>query len=384
MAHSERWAKRLLGRLSTVDPEELLESPSFADPTFLVLFLDRLDRQVFEDPQKALRWAEVAPRLALKVPEDDGPEGRRAHRENLLRSYAILGGAYRAVSRANDAEEPYRLALRIAESEAIRPALRVFLNQRLSYLRACQGRPEEALRLLDEALELQGPEPSTERSDSLVRRGYALAELERFPEAVECFADALQQTNPKESAAAAWVHHAAAHNLAYAVTKAKIGTDIGPVMDCVRKARKLLRGQRNQRNSVARWKLHWVEGLIWRRLAMDARAEQAFKVARHGFINLRLPWEIALVSLDLCAVHHEHGEWPELEALAADTSRRFKRLNANTHALTALSLCVNAARARRTLAVAAGQEEIEQAARNNAAAAISDAREVVIARMARP
>ncbi len=388
MAHSERWAKRLLGRLLgrlPADPEEILECRSFADPTFLRLYLDWVDKQSFNDPQKALKWAEVAPRLALKVPEDAGPEGRQAHREDLARAHVILGGAYRATSQHDMSEKQYETAARIAESETIRPAVRVFLNQRLSYLRACQGRPKEALRLLDEALEIQGPGPCVERSDTLVRRGYALAELGRFSEAVECFGDALQATDPKESAAAAWVHHAAAHNLADAIAKAILAGTMNhaaawTALEYVRKARELLKGKRQ---SIALHKLNWTEGLCWRALGMDARAEQAFKVARRGFIRLRLPWEIALVSLDLCGLHRDCGEWPELEALAADTYRRFRALTGNTQALAALSLCVDAARARRALSATAGQEMIEQAQRN-AAVAISSAREVVEARMARP
>ncbi len=397
MAHSEKWAKRLLGRLPAVrfslrrskspaiSPEELLENPSYWDPTFLRLYLDRLDGWIFEDPQKALKWAEVAPRLALKVPEDDGPEGRQAHREGLLKAYAILGGAYRATSRHNDAEGSYRLAWRIAESEAIRPAVRVFLNQRLSYLRACQGRLKEALRLLGEALEIQGPEPCLDRSDTLVRRGYALAELGQLPDSIESFKDALQAIDPKESATAKRTYLAAVHNLADVIARAILAGTMNhaaasTALNYVRKMRELLKGKRL---SVAFHKLNWTEALCWRALGMDARAEQAFKVARRGFLRLRLPWEIALVSLDLCTLHRDCGEWLALESLAADTCRRFRALSGNTQALTALSLCVDAARARRALSAAAGRELLEQAQRN-AAAAIAGAREVVAARMARP
>ncbi len=386
MAHSERWAKRLLGRLSTAEPEELFENPSFWDATFLRLYLDRLDDRLFRNPQKALRWAEVAPRLALKVPEEAGPAGRQAHRKALVRAYAILGGAYRAVSRTDDAEGPYRLALRITESARISPEIRADLDLRLAHLRACQGRPAEALRLSDSALETYGSEPCLDRSRGLLWRGYALAELGRFLEAIESFGEALHGIkNPKESPAAERAYHAAIHNLADAIAKAILAGKMNhaaasTALEYVRMARELLKGKRL---SVAFHKLNWTEGLCWRAHGMDARAEQAFKVARRGFIRLRLPWEIALVSLDLCALHHDCGEWTELESLAADTYERFRALSGNTQALAALSLCVDAARARRGLSAAAGRELIEQASRN-AAAAISGAREVVIARMARP
>ncbi len=362
MAHKESWAKRLLSRVPA-NPEELLENQSFWDPTFLRLYLDRVDGQAFRDPQKALKSAEVAPRLAHKVPEEDGPDGKREHREGLIRAYVILGGVYRAVGRPDDADVPFEAAVRFAESEAIQPAVRVFLNLRLSYLRACQGRPEEALRLCDEVLEIQDRKRCPERSDTLVRRGYALAELERNAEALACFGDALRDLNPRESTVAEWTHHAAIHNFPYVLTKTKRG-DGWTALEYVRKAREILKGQRQ---SMALHKLNWVEGLVWRHLGMDARAQQCFQVARRGFIRLGVPWEIALVSLDLCALHRDCGEWSELGTLAADTYRRFRELSGNTQTIAALSLCVDAARARRGVK-----------------AAIAAARELVEARMARP
>ncbi len=114
---------------------------------------------------------------------------------------------------------------------------------------------------------------------------------------------------------------------------------------------------------------------------MHARAERCFQVARGRFIELRAPWEIALVSLDLCLLHQEHGEWPELEVLAADTCRRFRVLSGNTQAVAALSLCVNAAQARLALSATASEELIAQAQRK-AAAALDTARDIVIVKTA--
>ncbi len=377
MAHSEGWAKRLMGRIPE-KPETILRRPSFWDPAFLRLFLDHSDELVFRDPQTGLRWAKVAPQLALLVPEDGGPpeggespddrrrrlaEERQAHREDLVKAYAILGGAYRAVSRPDDAEEPYQTAVRLAASEAITPAARADLDQRLSYLRICQGRLDEAEALLSGALEALDDSDPVLLADVLLKQAYIHAELERFAEAIDLEGKALRMVNPKSSLAAARVHHSGVHNLAYAVSQSRSG-DAWAALPYVRQAKKLLKGQRR---SIPRHKLNWIEGLIWQRLGMDARAETAFKVARRGFIRLGAPWEIALVSLDLCALHRSCGEWSELEALAADTYRRFRELSGNTQAVAALSLVVDAVRARR-----------------GASAAIAAAREVVEARVVRP
>ncbi len=250
------------GRSVTQEP---LPSPgrrrNYADLTFLGLFFDWLDEQIFHDPQAGLRWARVAPDLARATPEEEGPEGRRAHREDLVKAHAILGGAYRAAGRPDDAEKPYQDALRIAESEAISPAVRVFLKQRLAVLRACQGRPEAALRLLAEALEAQ-PEPGLGRSNTLVPRGYVLNDLGRFSEAVGCFGEALQGLQPEDSAAAARTHQCAVHNLAGTIWQCREAPP-WQALGHVRDAKRLL-GRR--RRSMPRHRLQWVEGLVLHRL----------------------------------------------------------------------------------------------------------------------
>ncbi len=373
MAHSIEWARRLLQELPG-DPQELLPAPgrrrNYADPTFLGLFLDWLDERIFHDPQAGLRWAKVAPELARVTPAEEGPEGKRAQREDLVKAHVILGGAYRAAGRPDAAEKPYQDALRIAGSDAISPAVRAFLNQRLAVLRACQGRPRDALRLLDETLEIH-PEPGLERSNTLVPRGYVLNDLGRCSEAVECLGEAFQGIQPETSAAAARTHQCAVHNLVLAITKWRQAPP-WQALGHVREAKRLLG---DQRRSMPRHRLQWVEGLVLRRLdacgaragySLVERAETAFLRAREGFIQLGAPWEIALVGLELAALYRSLGRWDDLFAIAFDTLQRFRRLSGNTQAVAALSLCVDAAQAR-----------------SGAAAAIAAAQEIVANRAAR-
>lgn len=126
--------------------------------------------------------------------------------------------------------------------------------------------------------------------------------------------------------------------------------------------------------------LQWVEGLVLRRIescgaqagySLLERAEKAFKRAREGFIQLRAPWEIALVGLDLAAHYRAAGRWEDLFAVAFDTLQRFRLLSGNTQAVAALSLCVDAARARSgaEAAITAAQKMIAtRAARSSSAA----------------
>ncbi len=376
MPHSKQWRKLLLRELPD-NPEALLipglprVRRNYADPGFLDDFFEWLDQRIYENPQAGLRWAKVVPRLALMVPQDDGPGGRQAHCENVIKAHGILGGAYRATSQHDAAEAEFRTALGILESEVISPAVRADLLRRLSYLRISQGQPEKALDLLEEALRSY-EKPCLGQSAALVRRGYALHDLGRFPEAVDCFGEALRGIDPDLSAAAERIHYAAIHNLA-ATTHNLADNSILEAwiaLDYVRTAKPLAGNQ----PTMPVYSLHWVEGLIWAKLracgvvvgfSLAERAVNALKRARQGFLHLRAPWEIVLVSLDLALLYRDLGRWDELLKLTIETLERFRILSGDTQVVVALGPIVIAAQMRKDVetAIAAAQKIIQTRAK---------------------
>ena len=60
-----------------------------------------------------------------------------------------------------------------------------------------------------------------------------------------------------------------------------------------------------------------------------------------------MPFEIALVSLDLAALHHLFSEWGNAERLALDTLERFQVLAADKEAIAALKIWSEAVKARK-------------------------------------
>ncbi len=133
--NAERWARKLLKELPA-EPRDLLRPRKngqrfYATHEFLGIFLEWLNQLVWDDPQAAVKWAEVAPELALMV---ETPEGRQAKRENVVRGYAILGSAYRATSRHEKADAQYQRALDIVGSGPVTPEVRSALLRRLSIL----------------------------------------------------------------------------------------------------------------------------------------------------------------------------------------------------------------------------------------------------------
>ncbi len=360
-------------------PRELLRRQRYWTPIFLKIYLDHVEEVRFRDPRAGLKLAKVAPQLALLVPEADGPEGRREHRENLVRAHAALASAYRVVGRDATAEAEYELAVKVAETEALSPVAKADLNLRL----ATRGQRDDQTRQrqCSAALDLVAAAAATYRAagdrrrlaEAHAVRGYLLNEAKNFTAAIPCHGQTLalalslereKPTDPADVAALARVVEAARSNLASAVARAPGIGFAATALGHISISQRELRGRRN---SLTRHLLQWTEGRVYIRLKRPNSAEKRFNVARRGFVRLEVPWELALVSLDLAALYRASERWPELEALAADTFGRFRELAADFEAIGALSLWVDAVEARRGVK-----------------AAITAARETLEARKARP
>ena len=82
-------------------------------------------------------------------------------------------------------------------------------------------------------------------------------------------------------------------------------------------------------------------------IVLDQHAERLFRRARQGFLELGAPFELALVGLDLSELLKREGRWSELEDLAAETFESDCLLSADTESIAALSLWMDAVRAKK-------------------------------------
>ncbi len=318
-----------------------MRSSSYADPVFLALFYEWLDELIFHDPREGLRWAKVAPQLAFNSPV--WPEGRQAHRERIHMAFVVLGSAYRACGDFDASEDVYGKALKQKNVSAL---LRADADRRFSYLRASQGRADEALELASNAVEaLRGltDDVLIKLGQALISKGYVLAsELGRRTEAIDLFCEALALAGKPKTPAEERLHESACHNLALAIHESSAFSGQQKALGYCQHARELLKGRKR---SAARYRLLWVEALIWSNLGSHAKAERLMRQSLEGFQVLKMPWEIALVGLDLAALHHLCGEWHKVKEVAADTYQWFRLLAADTKAIAALSLWNDAVKA---------------------------------------
>ncbi len=86
----------------------------------------------------------------------------------------------------------------------------------------------------------------------------------------------------------------------------------------------------------------WVRGRILRGLGRPAPAESLLLAARDGFLAEGIPYDTALVSLEIATLYAEQGRTTELKGLAAGMVPIFSSLNIHREALAALAFLTQA------------------------------------------
>jgi tetratricopeptide (TPR) repeat protein len=91
----------------------------------------------------------------------------------------------------------------------------------------------------------------------------------------------------------------------------------------------------------------WVKGKISRGLGQADQAESLFLAARDGFVAEGVPYDTALVSLELATLYAAQGRTADLKRLAGEMVPIFSSLNIHREALAALAYLKQALEAER-------------------------------------
>ncbi len=330
MAHTPDHARRLVRELERelwANPEarwRIFKEEKFVDSGFADRFLEFTEELILREPQVGLEVARLLPRFVWMV-TPRGPHGHRERFERLVRAHGLVGAAYRAVGQLRKAEKRYRLALAICERRRLSPACRGELYIKWATLRNRQGRPAEALEYASDAIAIFEAEQNEEWIGS---------------EAVDSLSEVLGKYYKKLT------HHvklSASTNLAVSVLELEDPGELTTAREHLHRARQLA----GPRLSVPKCLLFWIEAKVSIQSGRTDEGERLFKKAQAGFDKLGAPFELARVALDRSALLRSARRWPELEELAADTFRRFRRLEADGEAVAALRLWLEAIEARK-------------------------------------
>lgn len=317
--------------------EVLLQEKSFQTWGLLELLVDRSWEASLEDPALAGDLAELALRLGgLLNPAHYRPE---LVEDLRARAWISLGNARRLTSDLSGAEEAFRSATVHLARGTGDPIERAILLDREASLRRAQRRFADALDCITKAIGLflrNGEKHRAGRSMvnlSLIHSyaGETAASIEVLTQALDLL-DAHQ--DPRTLLCAR-------HNLAGYLAEA------GRCAEALR----LFRGTRLlYRDFPDAWtqnRRRWLKGRIDYGLGRPRPAEASLRAARAGFLAEGIPYDTALVSLDLALLYAEQGRTAELKRLATEMVPLFASNRIPREALAALTFLQQALEAEK-------------------------------------
>lgn len=324
-------APRLLAVLME-HPEEarlhrLVSEEDFHTWGLAQLLLQKSRKQVHNAPRAAVELAELAVVVADHLP------GTAYHPEWVgdlkARSWAVLGNARRVVGELSSAEAAFRRALACLDGASTgRPWVRAEVMDLLASLRREQGRGEEAYALLDQAESVYRKTGDLHRVGRvLIKRAKSLEEDGRFSEVVDLLQQASSLLDPGLDA----------HLLASAQkgqTCALI--HLGQFSEARAQMSGLWESYRWSELEIQR--LRWMEAQIAQGLEEWDAAETLYSQIQTWFLDHELPFDAALVSLDLAVLYAQTGRDDDLQALAVQVLPLFQAQGVGREALAALLL----------------------------------------------
>jgi tetratricopeptide (TPR) repeat protein len=312
----------------------------------------------FDEPERTRDLGELAVVVAEAL--DLETYGRCLVQDLRGRAWCHLGNARRIVADLRGAVDAFQIAEQHLAEGSGDKLERGFLLRTRAQLLLDQRRLEESETLVDQALDLYRAERADHEvgmtliAKSHVRsiRGDTEGEISYLREALPML-DLAREPRSKL---------VAVHNLAYALHNR--GRDAEAIAHLIRW--RFLYFEFGDRAFLLR--LHWLEGLIARGLERPELAEGALQEARRGFLELSLPYEMALVSLDLAELYLETGETGKVARLATEAAVFFQSRQIHRDALAAFLLLRDAAgRDQLTLGLVRKVGEFIEASRNDPA-----------------
>ncbi len=370
---SEQHILRLVRELDLPEQaDQVIQRSKYWTPDFCWLYFDRCDELIFDDAQAGLQATEVGPELVALVSRfnrDQSSQGRLG-----VRALAVLGSAYRAVGELEQAEETYRAAFHLMRTKAVPETAGANLFFRVAILYSVQDRLDAALRLSDASVRIYRRSNDDVKKkhlgEALTIRGICYFQARSFASAMKDWSEALSCTDPRKRSR---IYHSASHNLACGlVSRAIDSRSLATIEDYLVQARRFLS---KRPRSLQKLRVIWLQGLIMNRFGSTRRGEAALRTARRGFIEMKAPLDMALVSVTLGQYLYRNHRSSELRALARETETLFWTMCSDTNARRAVRLWKQSLQARTVSAQAftAAWKVIQQRAAETSVEKISSA-----------
>jgi tetratricopeptide (TPR) repeat protein len=276
-------------------------------------------------------YAEDLGLLALRLSDhlDPAHYGPPLIEDLRARAWGYIGNSCRLRSDLPGADEAFSAAYGHLRKGTQDPLERAILLDLEASLRRDQRRFEQALKLLRRAVAI------FLQSDQRHRAGRSLVNLSTVhhyagdPEgSIPILSQALELIDPEQEPR---LLLCARHNLIDDLAEA------GRHLDAQRLYRETRTLYRSFPDAWSQNRRKWVKGKIAHGLGQMEQAESLFLAARDGFIGEGIPFDTALVSLELAILYAEQGRMADLKRLASEMVPIFSSLHIHREALAALS-----------------------------------------------
>lgn len=312
------------------------EGEVFRSFALCLLLCEQSEEAAADDADEAVELAELALEIARGVTGED--EGFRTRLEG--KAQAFLGNSWRVrgnLPRADEAfAECHRLWHAGSDPDGLLEEVRV-LDLEAS-LRREQRRFAEAHALLDRGLELRPAGPAAGRL--LLKKAKTFEEEKDYESAVAT----LERAAPiVEAAGDPRLLLVLRSNLLENLLQLRRFAEAGPLLLGLRGVR-TLSAKLGRRLDLVR--LRWVEGRVAAGTGDLREAVAALEEVRRELQARGIPFDTALVSLELAAVYAELGRLPEVEELARQIAPIFRAQRIGREALATLLLFLQAVEQR--------------------------------------
>ena len=193
-----------------------------------------------------------------------------------------------------------------------------------------QRRFTEAFRLLDALYQIHRAQGDLHGAGrALISKGLAAGNALNPVEAIGLFSEGLRLIDARREPKLVMV---AVHNLLSDLV------DAGRLIEASRLLTESRALYAAYAERLEQLKALWLEGYIAAEMGDDAAAEKAYCEVRKGFAAAELPYDVALVSLDLAAVWLRAGRTGEIRGLIDEVLGTFRTRNIRREAIGALLL----------------------------------------------
>jgi tetratricopeptide (TPR) repeat protein len=318
---------------SAHNPTAAAGNPS--TPESLARLWDASHEATFNDPALAVRLAEEAIDLLQQLSGDEYSFETMA--DVRAHAWAALGNALVVVSDLRGAQaalENAEDALRQGSGDPLEAARLAYL---WGSLRGSQRRFTEAIGHLDRAIAIyRRIGDGHQQGKGLVAKGAVLAKAGDPTASIRLQRQALEMLDPAREPRA---FIAAQHNLLADLT------DMGRCEEGLELLAKVRALYQHSGDEVSLLRLQWIEAQLERQRGGFEPAERLLREVRQAFAALEMPFDDALVGLELATLYAEQGRTAEIKQLALEMLPIFQALEIQREAIAALMLFRQAAEA---------------------------------------